>query len=302
MKKCLVLLCTYNGEKYLRAQIDSVIAQEGVDVFIKVSDDISNDNTIAILDEYIAKGAPLSYSINDKNKMFTYNFIDLLFANKNEEYDYYAFSDQDDVWLPNKLISAIKKIEELKENEKGTLYCSNLILVDKDLNKIGMMEDESIITKTNKNTYLFENIATGCTVVFNHKFMKHATKYYPEGIHYHDYWVFMIAVYTAQYVYDFNAYINYRQHESNLVGENNGKSIKALWKKWKQSDGHQSVLAKQLLIGFKDDIDPEQLENITKLATYQKKFKYKMSFIFNKKYANRKHNFLKKIKVLFNKY
>ena len=137
MKKCLVLLATYNGERYLREQIDSIFAQEGVEVEIAASDDCSTDGTQEILKEYAEKYPNFSFYVNKENKRFTYNFLDLFFSVKEKKFDYVAFADQDDFWLPNKLIEGIKKIEEVGETKHGCLYSSNLVVVNEKLEKIG---------------------------------------------------------------------------------------------------------------------------------------------------------------------
>ena len=80
MPTCLVLMCTYNGERFLREQIDSILAQRGVEVFIKAADDRSSDGTVQILEEYRSRNANFDYYVNSVNKNFTYNFIDLLFS------------------------------------------------------------------------------------------------------------------------------------------------------------------------------------------------------------------------------
>ena len=91
MKKVQVLLSTYNGEKYLKEQLDSIIAQKGVDVHILARDDGSKDDTIKILEGYenidIIKGSNIGVCKS---------FFELI--NKSGEYDYYSFADQDDVW------------------------------------------------------------------------------------------------------------------------------------------------------------------------------------------------------------
>ena len=80
-KKCLVLLCTYNGEQYLRCQLDSVLSQTGVETHIRCADVRSTDGTVAILEEYRERYPDrFAYTVNEQNKRFTYNFLDLFFS------------------------------------------------------------------------------------------------------------------------------------------------------------------------------------------------------------------------------
>ena len=302
MKKCLVLLSTYNGEKYVREQIDSILAQQGVDVYIKASDDCSKDGTVIILEEYKNNYPNFDYTVNVTNKNFTYNFLDLFFAEATDDYDYFAFSDQDDFWLPEKLSKAIQKIEAAEpQKDNGVLYCSNLIVADEHLNKVGMQEDESIY-KCNKNNFIFENIATGCTIVFDKKFKNHALKYYPQNIKLHDYWLFLIAAYTADYVYDFDGYILYRQHSANQIGSNKKKWTWSNFKKFFKYKGGQSKLAEQLIFGYEKEITDEQdLENIRLLRDYKRKAGAKLKLLCKHRFKKRRNNFILKLKILFNK-
>lgn len=293
---------TYNGERFLREQIDSILVQKGVEIFLKVADDRSTDKTVEILREYAEKYPNVSYSVNETNKNFTYNFIDLFFSCKNDaEYDYYAFSDQDDIWLEDKIIRAIEKIEEKEETQNGTVYCSNLVVVDGELNKLSMQEDETIF-KTSPKTYFYENIATGCTMVFCRKFFEHATKYYPESIRLHDYWLFLIAVYTADYVYDFDGYILYRQHGNNQIGTNKGKLSLAKVKKAFKTKGNNVRLITELFSGFSGDIKEIYRQDLIMIRDYKKSIKKRFKFAFSRKYKGRKSRLLIAGKVFLGLY
>lgn len=301
MPSCLVLLCTYNGEKYLREQLDSILNQKDVEIFIKIADDRSTDSTVNILKEYASKYTNVEYNINEKNKKFTYNFIDLLFSAKNTNYDYYALADQDDVWLDDKIINAISILKN-STNKNGMLYCSNLTLVDKDLNKIGYMEDKKIL-KANKYNFLASNIATGCTIVFNNLFMNQITKYYPNGIYLHDYWLLLVAAYTAEYFYDINSYILYRQHGNNQIGGNKKASIlKKINNFIYKKNTYFIYLLKELLNGYSTDIEIEDYELIKILANYHSSFKNKAKIIFSKKIKRLRGNLMFKIKILTNRF
>lgn len=299
--KVLVLMATYNGEQFLRQQIDSVLNQKNIDVYIKVADDLSNDNTKAILEEYNNKYENFEYYINDKNKHFTYNFIDLLFSEKNSEFDYYAFSDQDDVWLDDKLYNAIRKIQEEKRCKNGCMYCSNLELVDENLNHIGFQETDKVL-KLKRYSFLTSNIATGCTIVFNHDFLKHVTKHYPEKIYLHDYWLFLISLYTADLVYDYNSYILYRQHSSNLIGSNKKIFSRKRINNFLKPRYKTSNLLKEFIRLYSKDIYEKDIKYIEIASQYDKSFLKKMRLLFSHKIYKRRFNFLFKIQVLLKKY
>jgi rhamnosyltransferase len=137
MKSVCVLLSTYNGEKYLKELLDSVLNQnceDKIKVSIFVRDDGSSDNTTNILKEYEQNGKIILFGHGGCNLGFAKSFSSLL-ANAPLS-DYYAFCDQDDIWLPDKLISAVERLEKEDNNEIPLLYSTNLIVVDKDLNEI----------------------------------------------------------------------------------------------------------------------------------------------------------------------
>jgi len=297
--KVLVLLATYNGEKYLKPQLDSILEQKCIDVYIKIADDKSTDNTISIIKEYQKKYKNIIYSINNKTKGFTNNFIDLIF-DCSKDYDYYAISDQDDVWLENKIINGIDKIKNIKD-KNGCLYCSNLTEVNEKLEII----KTNVYSKNvgvNKLSFLVNNIATGSTIIFNNKFLIHVLKHYPENIYLHDYWLLLIAAFTASYYYDNNAYTLYRQHDSNLIGYNNKPSLCKRINDLKARPNKTSRLIQEFIKNFKNDIYPEDLKHVELVANYTNNFKDKLKLLFSRKINRRKYKIIFKIKVLLNKH
>ncbi len=272
--KVMVIMSTYNGEQYLREQIDSILAQEKVDVYLHISDDCSKDTTVEIVKEYQTKHKNITLHINETNKNFTYNFLDALFRYKDShEYDYYAFADQDDYWLPDKLITAVRKI---KQTGDCTLYCSNLTLVDENLNKL----NSTVLPIKFKQKYwdtVCKNIATGCTIVMDHAFKNLATKHYPENIYLHDYWLAVIANYCAHthFIYDVNPnHIWYRQHGHNQIGEGHNR-LCLLWKKLTRKISNEKS-TKSLMTRFYnlylDNLTPEAMKIFEQIKNlYSKK-------------------------------
>ena len=212
-----VLLATYNGEKYLAEQLNSIIYQKEVNTHIYISDDGSSDQTISIIKSYIKKYPKKIKKIFYSNyKNAAKNFI--LFAKKKLNYKYYAFCDQDDVWLEKKLISAVKII-----NLGYDLYGGRTINTDKKLNTIGHSPKFKNFTPTFNNA-LVQSFAGGNTMVFSHKIYKLLEKTdLKKEIPAHDWWTYIIATYCGKKVYfDQVPYIFYRQHENNINGHNLG--------------------------------------------------------------------------------
>ena len=295
LPKVLVIMSTYNGEKYLDVQIESILAQKDVDVTLHIFDDCSKDKTVEIANSYKEKNTNVFVHINEKNKNFTYNFLDALFSFKDEqEYEYYAFSDQDDFWVEDKLISAINKI---KETGKCTLYSSNLKIVDQDLNYTGnnMM---SLKYKNKHYDVICKNIVTGCTVVFDNDFKNLATKHYPENIYLHDYWLALIANYCegAHFVYDVSPdHILYRQHGRNLIGEN-----KNLGKKLKKKDNIKSTrnLVECFYVLYGNRIN-EKDKKLLSILSRTDKINNRVKVFF---YVHSNFSFKIKVKMLINNY
>ena len=122
-RKVAILLCTYNGSEYLKKQIDSIIAQTVNDWMIFASDDGSTDETLNILGEYqVTLGREKFCIVKGPGKGFAWNFISLL-ENSGDELDYYAFCDQDDEWMPEKLATGISTLDGFS-CELPSVYCS----------------------------------------------------------------------------------------------------------------------------------------------------------------------------------
>lgn len=296
--KVAVIMSTYNGEKYLNEQIDSILSQEKVDVYLHVFDDCSKDSTVEIVNEYTKKHKNVILHINEKNKNYTYNFIDGLFTFKdNQEFDYYAFSDQDDVWMPNKLIAAIEKIKEVG---KCTLYCSNLSVVDADLHDLGRnVRDKNF--KYHHYEQMLYCTTTGCTAVFDKAFKDLVTSRYPENLVYHDYWVGLVANYCkkANYYLDASSYILYRQHGKNASGGALGKhSLKNILKFILFGVKQNFHILRLLLKYFAEELDEKDKMYIEKFIEYKR--------CSNKRFLmkNLKCNYPKKVrfKLLFNRF
>ena len=160
MKTVCVLLSTYNGEKYLREQIESLLSQIGVKIIIVARDDGSHDDTISILAEYEKKITYFHYLVGE-NVGPAQSFFMLM--QQAPKADYYAFCDQDDVWDKDKLIIAVDMLEK-ESPVTPNMYYSNLRIVDQNLTFYRFSHEKPHIQK-DRYCVLTENMATGCTYV-----------------------------------------------------------------------------------------------------------------------------------------
>lgn len=216
MKNVLVYLSTYNGEKYLKPLLDSVLAQEGVIVNIFIRDDGSSDSTRQILKEYAKANACIEVAF-EENIGYAKSFWKLFQADN--KFDYYAFCDQDDIWHKDKLISAVKLLEAERADEKPLLYTSDVIAINNDLKVI----DDHFFSVTGVLSFyqsLQKSILPGCTFVFNSRAFEVLSKYngYMES---HDWATYCIISALGKVVYDAKPYIQYRIHENNTIGRSN---------------------------------------------------------------------------------
>lgn len=219
--KVAVLMATYNGQRWIGQQIKSIFNQKNVDIELFIRDDRSSDKTVEKIKNLKKK---INYSINLKgNRSATLNFLNLIRETKLKNFDFFALSDQDDVWLKYKIINAIKAIN----NNKALAYSSNINV--KINNRFILMNKSN---QQKKFDYLFEG-ATGCTIVLKRdaflvvqKFLKKIKKKNFNKIWMHDWFIyFLLRSKNIPWYIDSNSYINYRQHENNVFGTNYGIGI-----------------------------------------------------------------------------
>lgn len=221
-----VLLASFNGEKYIREQLDSVLNQTFGDLTVVVSDDLSADGTPAIIREYEERYPKRVKSLENKEKSGSAqnNFFRLLAAVPDE---YVMLCDQDDVWLPDKVevtLSEMKRMEGDYGADIPLLVHGDLSVTDRKgliLHK-SMAEYQKIAVHDNRfSHYLVENNITGNTVMVNkafHRFLAHS----PEECAMHDWWLGLLASCFGRISYIDRPLVLYRQHGSNEVGSKSG--------------------------------------------------------------------------------
>lgn len=227
--RILVLLSSYNGAEYIEQQLDSILNQTLTNIDILVRDDGSVDNTLKILRKYQKNYNNIKLIIG-QNRGVVKSFFELI-RNAELTYDYYVFSDQDDFWKPNKIEKMIDSMKKYNINEKLG-YCSNLILVDKDLNFL-KLEYKNELHPSLKNSFV-ENIVTGCTYGANKNMFKKIKENIEiigeevDDIPMHDHYFYFLTCLHGKLIYDPNSYIFYRQHDNNVIGMDNNLLKKLL--------------------------------------------------------------------------
>lgn len=218
--KIAILLCTFNGAQYLAEQISSIDAQHIENIDIWVSDDGSSDNTMSILRECQQSWNKGQFEIVEgPRKGFHENFLSLV-CNSRIDADFYAFSDQDDIWESDKLTRAIGYLKE--QVETPALYCSRTALIaecGKPLNRMSPLFSKP----PSFANALVQSIAGGNTMVLNkqaHTLLRTAGR---QDIVSHDWWAYLLVAGAGGYIYyDSVPSVNYRQHDHNEIGANVG--------------------------------------------------------------------------------
>ena len=281
MIKVAVLMSTYNGEKYLRDQIDSILNQNGnFELHLIIRDDGSTDGTLAILDEYRILGK-LEWYKGD-NLRTAKSFIDLLYNHPG--FDFYAFSDQDDYWYEDKLENGIKTI---KDFSIPCLYFCNAEYFDKNLDPLG---GKTYNHKMNLDFYsvLIGPGYLGCTFVFNKELAEIIqNNRLPEIVSMHDSFLARVCVCVGgEILFDPDCHIKYRQHGNNVIGSTVGvkdaikRRISTITTPLSITADEQS---REIISIYDHLIDSEKLEWLRLMAYYKDDFKLRLKLAFSSK-------------------
>lgn len=284
-RKVYVLMSTYNGEEYIAEQIDSIMNQKGVEIELWIRDDGSSDNTMSVINAYLEKDERIHLTRGD-NIGVKFSFLTLL-KEVGEDADYYAFSDQDDVWLEHKLLRAVRKIEaeEQSWDTCPVLYYSHTRQVDENLQKLNTPNIYNKQATYDFGQILIKNCASGCTMVFSRKLKQIIATREIKGlgkVPLHDHWIYMICrAIGGTVVFDKHSYILYRQHNHNVIG-----ARRTIWDKLKSSPlfNEGNVRYKwsvQLLGQYEQDLTDENKKLLYNIAGYKRSIGATVGLAFN---------------------
>jgi glycosyltransferase involved in cell wall biosynthesis len=218
-----VVMTTYNGEKYVGEQIDSILSSSFQDIQLYIYDDGSQDGTMSILQKYESRYPDKVYvHQNEGNLGVTRNFLQAACLTTT---DYVMFCDQDDVWKPEKIALTLKRMrhmESQKGNDVPLAVFTDAVVVDQGLHVIQNSFFEAghlNPKKTDLPHLLMENKLIGCTVMINSALRKVLqSRSLPEKARYHDGWLALIAASFGRIGYINEGTLLYRQHGGNVVG------------------------------------------------------------------------------------
>ncbi|HMU98788.1 MAG TPA: glycosyltransferase family 2 protein [Chitinophagales bacterium] len=240
-EKVDILLATYNGERFLQKQIDSILQQTYSNFTIYIRDDGSKDGTIKIIKDYAQKYPNKIIFIEDilGNLGVTQNFNELM---KYSSANYIAFSDQDDIWLPNKIEQSLKVLADLENKHQGTpafVYSDMQIINEEDqFTYPSFWKLASLSPKYfTFNRLLMQSIPHGCTILMN-KRLKEIAFPIPQNAILHDHWLSLVTVNFGITMPILEPLILLRNHGANLTQKktNNFKRLQRFYKNFGTND------------------------------------------------------------------
>ncbi|UVL38920.1 glycosyltransferase family 2 protein [Pseudomonas sp. B21-040] len=214
-----VMLCTFNGERFLAQQLDSIADQTHSRWSVVVSDDGSSDATLDILRSYQARWGVEKLKILDGPRNgFAQNFMSIV-CDLADTSDYYSWADQDDIWHEEKIAKALEWIKTVPDHVPA-LYCGRTETITASGESVG--KSPLFKRPPSFNNSLVQSLAGGNTMVFNRaaqQVLKNIGRSFP--IVSHDWWAYLVICGVGGIVhYDERPFVCYRQHGSNLVGSN----------------------------------------------------------------------------------
>ena len=279
--KVEILMSTYNGEKYLSTQLESIFSQKEVDISILVRDDGSHDDTIRILEAYSQK-YPIKI-VTSENIGYANSFWDLV--HMADGADYYAFCDQDDIWMEDKVLSAVKMISSC--GKIPVLYTSNVDTINDELQLL-QRNAFPVNGVQNFRQSLLTSILPGCTFVFNNMLLLQMKKYNRLVIS-HDWLTYSIASAVGVVLYDEHSHINYRIHENNTLGiQRPLEKFKVqihnfFYPKYKNG---RSVVSKNINEIYKQDMTKKDEEVARLFGNYRHHYYYIFKLLKYKEFRN----------------
>lgn len=298
-----ILLASYNGERFIKEQIESLLGQTNQEFRLFICDDKSSDNTFEIISSYAVKYPDKIFiKQNSKNTGGAkYNFINMMIEYKD---DHVMLCDQDDIWLPDKIETTLKKIYEMEAvygKSTPLLVHSDLTVVDEELRVISDSFMKTIMadySKTSLNSLITQNTLTGCTAMYNRALAELITAK-PEYMIMHDWWLMLTAAAFGQIGTVNEPVILYRQHGNNEVGAKKVNTLSHMIQKIvyhrEMSDAIKQTYAQadSFLKAFGAKLTESQRELLENYAALSEQPRLKR-LITMFRYKTFKHGFLRK--------
>ncbi|BBV75617.1 glycosyl transferase [Raoultella planticola] len=251
-KKVSIVMATYNGDKYIRKQLDSILNNNKFEDYVEefiITDDNSSDDTFSIIEEYEKNNKKIK-SFRNTKKGVKNNFLNGISKTRG---DYIMLSDQDDIWHENKIERMFNKIESLNvdNNEKPILVFSDSRVIDNQLNVIehSFFSYYDINPKKHRLDDLFiRNVCQGCVTIFNKELIPFIKADSIDNWYMHDWWFIMTASLYGTVDFIDEPLIDYRIHDGNVAGglrKNIFKKIKSSRENMERYKNETNKICKQ---------------------------------------------------------
>lgn len=267
-------MSTFNGERFLLPQIQSIFQSKikGYDISLYIRDDGSSDDTLSII-ENLSKKYPIKV-FPGKNIGPALSFW-TLFLDKEIEADYFAFSDQDDIWDSDKLSAGINVLSRM--DNTGIYFCNYRLIDEKD--RIISPKGHKFNPDLSLMGILVCGPGQGCSMIFSQKFRNQVYTYNIEQVPMHDISLFLIGSTIGHIYYDDAPHFSYRIHANNYIGHNKHEplfvKIQKAVKRWKNYDKKSFHLLIQKLCQD-GNIKPYDRRILESLLSYKRSFRSRL--------------------------
>lgn len=286
--KIKILMATYNGEKYLSEQIESILNQTYENWELYILDDCSTDATITVIQSYMQKDSRIFYQENTQNMGQVATFDKLLQESKNAKY--VMFCDQDDVWNDNKLAVTFEQMKRAEEIKKGPiLVYTDLDYVDHNLRPITV--NKPVVENRDLRTLYSYNFAWGCTMLLNQELINEAIGF-SDVAENHDYWIHMIAMLTGNVYYLDVPTLKYRQHANNVTGGMNNRTFRKKLNRLTKVYNNFSIAINQNKIISKKFPENKESQEYFKIFSHSYFYRIYLAKKFGLKKSTTKENML----------
>lgn len=300
MKKVVVVMSTYNGGERIVKQLDSIFLQKDVDIECFVRDDGSTDiMTHDILTNYKQRENRLKIEFAE-NVGWQRSFLQAL--SKAPKADYYAFSDQDDVWMPEKLKKSIDELEKHDPN-KALLFHCNRISCNPDLSALPV-QAAKVPCPLDKKNALTQEFAQGCSIVINEKARELVCRHIPTIIVPHDFWTGLICFYFGEVYYSSEPLFYHINHGENASTAGHIKESRMhRLRSFLHANSYPNI-AKDLIEGYNDMLSIKDCNFLSIVAYNKNSFIKKLRLVLDPQFrrVNWQGTILLKFAILLGKY
>lgn len=280
MPSVLVLMSSYNGGERIRQQVQSIMEQTGVEAHLLVRDDGSRSETRDVLSDLARSyqgGMDVEFA---RNVGWMRSFQQLLQDRRASGYDYYAFSDQDDVWMPDKLASCIRKMEDDDWSGPKLCQCQSLT-TDENLNALPEQE-VCYPSPRSRKMCVAQEYFRGCSMVWNQELMSVVQEHPVSSEIPHDYWVGLLGyLFGRVYFCDEPLFCHIRYSDSSSSDGNIKLGRQGRVKDFLSGKSTYINPAEELLAGYRSRLSPEDVRFLEELIDYKQSLSDRMKLVFD---------------------